>query len=529
MSSELQQTYEDLPYQSSTIGYSHPRRLAMIGTLFGMQPTNINRCRILELGCAEGGNLIPMAAGLPESEFVGIDFSDRQIRTGLQTVQNLGIDNLSLRQMNILDVDDSFGRFDYIIVHGIYTWVPLEVRAKILEICRQNLNPQGIGFVSFNAKPGSHLRIMIREMILQHLQEIPSPQQRAQEARRFLKFLLESASQERFPAYYAALKWEQTFFDRCDDLHLLHGLLETINDPISFTEFMNDAQQQKLQFLGEVSFQDMVLPPLPASSTKTLNEFVRNQVDMEQYHDYIRGRSFRKTLLCHEEVPLTRTVSSECVRKFHIGSPMKPTAPLAQSAANAEITFRKSAGNEIKTSKPLLKAAFHLLAEIWPENIPFDALLTKAQSRETDLYGTSLNPNSNHEASTFLADQLMRCYSAGLVEFDIYPTTCQSNISRSPRTTTLIQKQARISNRVANQRHETISLNAMQQFLLTKLDGSLTREQLLEDAAREATLGSLRIDSAETDIREPQLLQQKLANTITAELHNLAKLGLLIG
>ena len=72
-------SYDDIPYESHPFAQSHPNRLFTIGTLFGMRPTPVQKCRVLELGCAAGGNLIPMADYLPESQFVGVDNLARQI------------------------------------------------------------------------------------------------------------------------------------------------------------------------------------------------------------------------------------------------------------------------------------------------------------------------------------------------------------------------------------------------------------------------------------------------------------------
>ena len=104
-------------------------------------PRRSNRCRVLELGCTDGGNLLPMAATLPRSSFLGIDLSGRQIAAGQKMIERLGLENVELRQMDIADVGEDFGTFDYIICHGVYSWVPPPVQDKILEICARRLAP----------------------------------------------------------------------------------------------------------------------------------------------------------------------------------------------------------------------------------------------------------------------------------------------------------------------------------------------------------------------------------------------------
>jgi SAM-dependent methyltransferase len=156
-------TYDQVPYESHPFAQTHPDRLATVATLLGMAPTPVEHCRVLELGCASGGNLIPMAAGLPESTFTGIDLSQSAIVAGQAMVASLQLTNIDLRHASILEADGELGIFDYIICHGVYSWVPPEVQDRILEICARNLAPNGVAYVSYNTYPGWHARGTIRE------------------------------------------------------------------------------------------------------------------------------------------------------------------------------------------------------------------------------------------------------------------------------------------------------------------------------------------------------------------------------
>ena len=143
-------TYDDLPYPGSPFPQTHPIRLATIATLFGMKPPAVETSRVLELGCTDGGNLIPMAVAFPQAEFVGLDLSTRQIETGQSTLDAIGVTNIQLHHEDILAVEDQYGQFDYIIAHSVYSWVPEVVQEKILATIKQLLTPQGVGYVSYN-------------------------------------------------------------------------------------------------------------------------------------------------------------------------------------------------------------------------------------------------------------------------------------------------------------------------------------------------------------------------------------------
>ena len=127
---EDQTSYDLVPYSSHPFPQTHPDHLAALARLFGLAPPAVGDCRVLELGCASGGNLIPMAEQLPDSELVGVDLSARQIEDGRKALKATGLKNIQLRHASITDVDSTWGKFDYIICHGVYSWVPDEVQKK---------------------------------------------------------------------------------------------------------------------------------------------------------------------------------------------------------------------------------------------------------------------------------------------------------------------------------------------------------------------------------------------------------------
>ncbi len=193
MTAEAVNTYDEVPYASLPFPDTHPDRLATVARLFGLNPPDISHCRVLELGCASGGNIMPMAELLPDSTFVGIDLSRRQIDAGQEQLKELNLSNVELRHASILDVDDSYGKFDYIICHGVYSWVPDTVQDKILAVCKQNLNPTGIAYISYNTLPGWHMRGMVRDMMRYHAGRFDDARSRIGQARALLDFLVKAA------------------------------------------------------------------------------------------------------------------------------------------------------------------------------------------------------------------------------------------------------------------------------------------------------------------------------------------------
>src|SRR3954462_4967292 len=167
--------YDQVLYPSYTHGQTHPDRLAVISRLFGLQTPPVGGCRVLELGCGNGANLVPMAWGLPGSEFLGVDLAGEPIAQGQRMITDLALSNIRLVHGSITEIDERWGAFDYIIAHGFYSWVPADIQERLLTICQERLSPQGVAFVSYNAFPGGHLRNMLREMMLFHVRGCEAP------------------------------------------------------------------------------------------------------------------------------------------------------------------------------------------------------------------------------------------------------------------------------------------------------------------------------------------------------------------
>src|SRR6185503_10934875 len=158
-------SYDALPYPLLAHAQTHPAWLATLAVVHGLRPAPVEHCRVLEIGCASGSNLIPFACEMDGSEFVGIDLSSRQVAEGQEFIRALGLRNIRLQAQDLLDFDDA-GTFDYIIAHGLYSWVPQTVRDRLMDICRRHLAPQGVAFISFNAYPGWQGLNMVRDLML---------------------------------------------------------------------------------------------------------------------------------------------------------------------------------------------------------------------------------------------------------------------------------------------------------------------------------------------------------------------------
>src|SRR5262245_19579908 len=256
MSEATHTLYDEVLYPSGLYVQTHPDRLATVATLFGMNPAPVENCRVLELGCNDGTNLIAMAYALPRSQFVGIDVAERPIASGQAIIDELGLRNISLRQLDLLQTPSELGLFDYIIAHGLYSWVAELVRDKLLALCGAHLTDNGVAYVSYNVYPGSHFRDLTRGMMRYHVAKFSDPDQKVHQARTLIKVIAESKKQEPEP-YHQILQQELARALTRSDAALFHDDLNAINQPVYFHEFIEHAARHDLQYLSEASLRTM--------------------------------------------------------------------------------------------------------------------------------------------------------------------------------------------------------------------------------------------------------------------------------
>ncbi|MGH3028980.1 MAG: methyltransferase domain-containing protein, partial [Gaiellaceae bacterium] len=252
--------------------------MATIATLLGLDPPAPERARVLELGCASATNLIAMAGGLPDADFVGVDSSQREIQEARTTIAALGRSNVTVHQMDLREVDEGFGRFDYVIAHGLYSWIQETARERLLAICGNNLDPNGVAYVSYNTYPGWSVLRSIRDMMLYRTRHMSDPLERVAEAKRFVEFLAETLPPESgafgafVDTYARALRERWEVVDRQAAAAVLHDELSEVNEPTYFHRFVEEATRHGLQYLAEAD----LLGAHPSRHTPAVVESIRS-------------------------------------------------------------------------------------------------------------------------------------------------------------------------------------------------------------------------------------------------------------
>ncbi len=520
MTSPLPTTsYDRVAYPSYTHQQTHPDRLAVIGRLFGLHPAPVTACRVLELGCGDASNLAPMAWGLPQSEFVGIDLAREPIARGRRMIAELGMANIRLVQGSVTAIDGTWGKFEYIITHGLYSWVPGDVREHILRVCREHLAPHGIALVSYNALPGCHLRSMMREMMRFHVRGLANPDEQVTQAKALLRFLA-TAEGGAADEYHLWMKAELARVLDHDEGHLYHDELAEFNEPFYFTQFMASAASHGLQYLGEADFSDMTDHLFAPSVRATLDQLSSERLLREQYLDFLKCRRFRQTLLCHQEISPLASPNWEAVARFFVSSGAERQPAATGGALPPKVGFIAPRGARFETDFALGTAALTRLHAVWPAPEAFaDLLRAVVTPDETD---ASRNPDETSRAA--LAKFLLQLYAARIVEFRTTPSAAVWTVSERPVASELVRWQVRQGAIVSSLLHLAVHVDdEIGRNLLGWMDGSNNRIQLLDHL-----WAFLKSKHALAGDQEEAAMREQLKLELEQNLLKLARFGLLV-
>jgi SAM-dependent methyltransferase len=452
--------YDAIPYPGRAFAQTHPDRLATLATLFGVSAPDPAGCRVLELGCGDGANLLPMASGIPSSSFVGLDSAAGAIGLASATAQELGLENVRFEAGSIETYEPPAGGFDYVIAHGVYSWVPAPVRDSLLAVCARALSPSGVAYMSYNALPGGRLRQALRELLTFHLDGVDEPQARIAAARELLELLRDAweTGEDGHPASTLGALAEPLL--RRPPAALFHDELAPVNDPFYFHEFLAHAGAHGLQFLAEAEFSEMQAGVMPESIERELlpaDEPLRR----EQYLDFIKGRMFRQTLLCHARLEVDRTPRPERRLGLWVSSPARATA-----SADGQVTFSGPGSASLTTDHGFAARVLEPIGASWPSAVAVAELAP---------------PDAPAAEREVVCASLLRCYAADFVQLHTCRPAACADAGERPRASPLARLQARDGELVTNLRHASVRLeDELARRLVMLLDGTRDRAALIE-------------------------------------------------
>jgi SAM-dependent methyltransferase len=516
LTEQIARTYDEFPYLSAAFPSSTPEHLRTVAHLFGLDAPAPERARVLELGCAAGGNVIPFAARYPNAEVTGIDLSQVQVEAGQRAIAAMGLKNVKLVQCSIADLDESLGEFDYIICHGVYSWVPPEVQEAILRVSGQCLSPDGIAYVSYNTYPGWKAKEVVRDAMLLRADGHTAADEKLAYARGMIDFLHDMAPQDSVLAKIMGDNIDTIRNGR--DFYLAHEFLELCNSPCYFRDFLGSARKQGLDYLGEAHVASMFARNYGEEQAKLMiAECEGDQIRLEQLLDFIGNRTFRQTLLVHADKTdkIVYQLDASRISRLHVAGSYTP-------ASDDGCQWSTANGRTVTASSDVSQLLVSALNKAWPGTVPVTTLAKAANA-------IAPGEEGKNELISFISALIV----GNAVQCRLDPVPLESAIAARPKVDPALRALAGLGAatpvKLFSQWHQSAEPGLAESFLLPLLDGRKDRPALV--AALVAAVAEQRFVFSEGDqpIDDPQQINRLATDAVTQALAWLSNNAMLAG
>jgi SAM-dependent methyltransferase len=513
--------YDTMPYPAYSFPVTHIGRLGAIGRIFGLNAASPDNARVLELGCSSGLNTLAMAQLFPQAEFVGVDYSARQIQEAEEALAATGLTNVRFVQADIADLGEDLGQFDYIITHGIYSWVPQRVKEAILRISRENLKPDGIAYISYNVLPGWRMRGALRDMMLMHTAGIQDVPGKVAQSKALIKFLAESCAED--TPYGKYLRQELELLKSVDDAYIAHDFLETDNDALYFSDFVKDAAEAKLLYLGDAEPATMIVDNLPKQAADTLKSLNLNLLATEQYMDFVRNRMFRSTLLCHSSAELKRNVDPKNLDGLYVSTLIGLKQPYAEGQP---AVFTAVNGGELNVNDAITADIFTRVANLRGASRPVAEIIDETAAA----FAEQLAGKDPQAVRADLGRLLIQGYFKKMVDFAIGPASCRAAAASAdhPEALPLARWQASLGRKVSSPRLEMLNTDPFVGKFVTFCDGTRDRGAIIDALIDSLQKKEYQLNENNQPIEDSERARFIIEKLYDGSLENLRRLGVVV-
>ena len=505
----LQKSYDEFPYASNPFPLSTPEHLQAVARLFALESPAPATARVLEIGCSAGGNILPFALRHPQAQVVGIDLSPVQIAQAEARVAQLGLVNVTLHCMNLEDVTrgDTFGEFDYIICHGVYSWVPPAVQEAIFRICRLHLSPTGVAYISYNTYPGWKSRELVRDAMRLRAEGLTAPGDRLGYARGMVDFLAQMSGEGTL--LRRTMDEIAPLVRQAEPSYLLHDFLDPFNQPVYVRDFVTAARLQGVSYLGDAEPNTMFVSNHGAAIAEPLlKEVAGDQVLLEQYMDFLTNRTFRQSLLIHPEQrrQVDYQLKSPRIQRLHYAW-----------AADTQGRHHPTPANDPQIGQAIQNA----LDGMFPATVSFAELCAAAKSRARERGMTEAELRL--EVSAFLEELII----TGQVRYAASPVTCAPAAKVADGSALTFHAAALQPGWACNIWHEPVSLTPVEHELLQRMAEPASPAELRQHLADAVAAGRLQFMQDGQPVTDEAGIAAAIKASLTA-LHRMRRFGLLV-
>lgn len=407
----------------------------------------------------------------PGAEFIGIDLSRKQVAAGRARIAKLGIKNIELQCKSFTELSQDVGTFDYIICHGVFSWVERPLQQAIFEITRELLAPEGIAYISYNVLPGWRMMQPVRDAVLSQIPPSLDSANRVVASLELLNFLAMASPQD--GTYGKSLRQMAERLTQFPRDYFAHEFLEECNEPCTFSDFATRANENGLAYLGDSDLQTMLVGNMGNTIASEILRRANNSiVQTEQLMDLVNGRTFRTSLLVHAAAgaKLNRNLTADCLDGLHLLS----SANLEIKTENGNSTLVVGGRNSFEIKAPTTKKALEKFIANAPCSSTIDELIGKQADRA--------------EIKSSFYNLMLIGVIVPLTE----PVKVASASAKKPKATKLAIIDAELASPfTTNMRHESVTLDAASRFILLGMNGHKSSAELTASLVEEGRTGRI--------------------------------------
>lgn len=314
--------YRSRGYPPMSHPSTDPAATCVSAWLAGLRPPLPATARILEIGCASGHNLLPLAARWPGSLCTGVDISGESISRAQRLAEESGIRNVTFITADLRELDLSGQEFDFIIAHGVFSWVPDDAKKVLLDLCARHLSPSGTATISFNLWTGWERRLPVVAAVRRIQQE------HAVDVMKALGILREVMT-----AHPDVIATIDDMLAKGEEILAFDDFAPS-NDPWPLDHFAAAAVSCGLRWLGDSDPAENVPSSLDDAAREKLAPLVGDPLRMQMEADATAHRTFRSGLLCRADAPVSSRMTTGMVLELAVRPPETRPTGISPSLAD---------------------------------------------------------------------------------------------------------------------------------------------------------------------------------------------------
>jgi len=502
--------YDGLSYTSYPYYHSHPDHLFTIAKMFDVSAVNPAKQNIsvLEIGCASGNNLIPIALRYPEARLVGIDFSISQIIQAQKQAVELNIKNISFENISISNTKNRDEKIDYIIAHNIISWVDDTTISEVFDLVANLLKPQGVALFSYNVKSGCSAASTLRDMVLYNAQWVEGNQNKIQQAQSFLTFIINTLENDNTPFAQILRAEAQALIA---NKNMLCDYFISEYRTYNFHEFNQELEKRDLQYLSDSYLPSMYIGNAPPNITKALEQ-VNDIVDLEEYMDFFIQKHFKASLVCHKSISLKRDMSNYDSSEFYICSNITPEISSKEIVnfddINQTLNFFVSSRNDlnIQTNSAVMKASFYSIAESASINhVKLPQIIDMASEKLPNI--------PREDIQKEFMSEFMGLIFSGYINITNFSPDAATALSSKPIIYRLARYQALQNDDlwVTNLRGQIVQIGLFEKYVFRYMDGSYNLDAIAEFMFNHTKQGDLSFSKDKEIITDTDQIKEEIA------------------